>query len=74
MGAGRSELALSIFGKSYGSQISGSLIINGQKVDLKNSRDAIDHKIAYVTEDRKEHGLILSNQLGLILLWPRWIR
>ena len=63
MGAGRSELALSIFGKSYGSQISGSLIINGQELDLKNSRDAIDHKIAYVTEDRKEHGLILSNSI-----------
>lgn len=63
MGAGRTELALSIFGKSYGSNISGELYINGQLVNLKNSRQAINKKLAYITEDRKGDGLILSNPI-----------
>ncbi len=63
MGAGRTELAMSIFGKSYGSKISGQLLIDGQEVKLKSIRDAIDHKIAYVTEDRKGNGLILTNPI-----------
>ncbi|MFI3214002.1 MAG: multiple monosaccharide ABC transporter ATP-binding protein [Eubacteriales bacterium] len=63
MGAGRTELAMSIFGKSYGSKISGTLLIDGKEVHLKSVRDAIDHKIAYVTEDRKGNGLILSNPI-----------
>ena len=65
MGAGRTELAMSIFGKSYGTNISGKLIINGKEVHLKNVRDAIDHKLAYVTEDRKGNGLILSNPIKI---------
>lgn len=63
MGAGRTELAMSVFGKSYGTNISGELFINGEKVVLKNSRDAIDHGLAYVTEDRKGNGLILSSSI-----------
>ena len=65
MGAGRTELAMSIFGKSYGRDISGELSIDGKKVDLKNVHDAINHKIAYVTEDRKVNGLILSNPIRI---------
>ena len=63
MGAGRTELAMSIFGKSYGSDISGKLFINGKEVDLKSPRDAINEKLAYVTEDRKGNGLVLSNSI-----------
>ncbi|MCR5410302.1 MAG: sugar ABC transporter ATP-binding protein [Lachnospiraceae bacterium] len=63
MGAGRTELAMSIFGKSYGSAVSGTLTINGQEVDLKDPRAAIDAKLAYVTEDRKGNGLVLSNPI-----------
>lgn len=63
MGAGRTELAMSIFGKSYGTAITGDLLIEGNKVNLKNALDAIEHKIAYVTEDRKGNGLILSNSI-----------
>jgi len=63
MGAGRTELAMSVFGKSYGTNITGSLYINGKKVALKNARDAIDHGLAYVTEDRKGNGLILSSSI-----------
>ncbi|MDD6401847.1 MAG: sugar ABC transporter ATP-binding protein [Lachnospiraceae bacterium] len=65
MGAGRTELAMSIFGKSYGHNISGQLMINGKEVHLKNVRDAIKHKIAYVTEDRKGNGLVLSNSIKI---------
>lgn len=63
MGAGRTELAMSIFGKAYGTNISGELYLNGNEVKLKNIKDAIAHKIAYVTEDRKGNGLVLSNSI-----------
>ena len=63
MGAGRTELATSIFGKSYGSGISGALFVNGELVDFKSIPDAIKSKIAYVTEDRKSQGLVLSNPI-----------
>lgn len=63
MGAGRTELTMSVFGKSYGSNISGHLFINGEEVQLKNVHDAIRHGLAYATEDRKDNGLILSNPI-----------
>jgi putative multiple sugar transport system ATP-binding protein len=65
MGAGRTELAMSIFGKSYGTNISGELYLNGEEVHLKNIKDAIKHKIAYVTEDRKGNGLVLTNPIKI---------
>ncbi len=63
MGAGRTELAMSVFGKSYGNDISGQVYINGKEVHLNNVKQAIDNKLAYVTEDRKGNGLILSNPI-----------
>jgi len=63
MGAGRTELAMSLFGKSYGVDISGEVYINGKRVHLNTVKDAIAHKIAYVTEDRKGNGLILSTPI-----------
>ncbi|MBR1821695.1 MAG: sugar ABC transporter ATP-binding protein, partial [Clostridia bacterium] len=64
MGAGRTELAMSIFGQSYGVNFSGTLKIDGKPVKLKKSEsDAIKHRIAYVTEDRKGNGLILSQSI-----------
>ena len=65
MGAGRTELAMSIFGRSYGSNITGTLKINGKEVQLKTVREAINHKLAYVTEDRKGNGLVLSNPIKI---------
>ena len=62
-GAGRTEFAMSVFGKSYGSNISGDLYIKGEKVNLKNPHDAIRHGLAYVTEDRKTNGLILGESI-----------
>lgn len=63
MGAGRTELAMSIFGRSYGANITGTLKVGGKEVVLKSPRDAINAKIAYVTEDRKGNGLVLSNSI-----------
>ena len=54
---------MSIFGKSYGTGITGSLKLGGKEVTLKNPREAIDAKLAYVTEDRKGNGLVLSNPI-----------
>ena len=64
MGAGRTELAMSIFGQSYGTLLSGTLKIDGKEVKLKKTPlDAIRHKIAYVTEDRKGNGLVLTQSI-----------
>lgn len=65
MGAGRTELAKSIFGRSYGVNISGELLINGTPVNIKNVKEAIRKKIAYVTEDRKSDGLVLSQEIRI---------
>ncbi|MBE5909349.1 MAG: sugar ABC transporter ATP-binding protein [Lachnospiraceae bacterium] len=63
-GAGRTELAMSLFGRSYGSHISGQEFINGKEVHLKNEHDAIEHGLAYATEDRKVNGLVLSDSIA----------
>lgn len=63
MGAGRTELAMSIFGKSYGTNISGQIFLNGKEVSLPTVKSAINHHIAYVTEDRKGNGLILTESI-----------
>lgn len=63
MGAGRTELAMSIFGRSYGKRISGAAYLKGKKVQLNSINQAIDHGIAYVTEDRKHYGLILIDDI-----------
>lgn len=65
MGAGRTELAMSLFGKSYGEHITGQLFLNGEEVHLNTVEEAIRHKLAYVTEDRKANGLILSNPIKI---------
>ena len=57
-GAGRTELARSLFGHSYGTGITGQLKINGREVHLKNERSAIEAGLAYVTEDRKQKVLL----------------
>src|SRR5699024_593403 len=59
MGAGRTELAMSIFGRSYGSAVSGRAFKHGVRVDLRTVEHAIRQGVAYTTEDRKRHGLNL---------------
>ena len=63
MGAGRTELAMSLFGRSYGAEISGTVEIHGKEVKLHSPRQAIEAGLAYVTEDRKGNGLILTNPI-----------
>lgn len=64
-GAGRTELARSLFGHSYGTGITGQLKINGREVHLKNERSAIEAGLAYVTEDRKDNGLVLIDTIAV---------
>ncbi|MDR2518539.1 MAG: ATP-binding cassette domain-containing protein [Spirochaetaceae bacterium] len=59
MGAGRTELMMSIYGKSYGSRSTGALYLKGQPASLKNAKDALNSGMTYVSEDRKGLGLIL---------------
>ena len=63
-GAGRTELAMSIFGHAYGTNISGELYIDGKQKNLKSERDAILAGLAYVTEDRKGNGLVLPDSIA----------
>ncbi|MDU5105926.1 multiple monosaccharide ABC transporter ATP-binding protein [Clostridium sp.] len=63
MGAGRTEFAMSIFGKAYGRNISGTIIKNGKEIKFNNIREAIDSGLAYVTEDRKTAGLNLIDSI-----------
>ncbi len=63
MGAGRTEFAMSVFGKAYGSKISGEVKINGEKADVSTIHKAIQNGLAYSTEDRKAQGLILIDSI-----------
>ena len=63
MGAGRTELAMSIFGRAYGAHISGKAYKNGQEIDVSTINKAIANGLAYATEDRKAYGLILIEQI-----------
>ncbi|MFN3278876.1 MAG: multiple monosaccharide ABC transporter ATP-binding protein [Paracoccus hibiscisoli] len=63
MGAGRTELAMSVFGRSYGRDISGQVLMHGRPVDVSTVDRAIAAGLAYVTEDRKTLGLILDETI-----------
>ena len=63
IGAGRTELAMSIFGKAYGTKISGTLKKDGQPLRIPSIPAAIAAGFAYITEDRKGNGLVLSDSV-----------
>jgi putative multiple sugar transport system ATP-binding protein len=63
MGAGRTEFAMSLFGRSWGANISGHIRLEGHEIALPNVAAAIDAGLAYVTEDRKQLGLILADDV-----------
>src|SRR6266700_1234167 len=63
MGAGRTEFAMSLFGRSWGRKITGRAMLHGHKVDLSTVSRAIDAGLAYVTEDRKQFGLLLADDV-----------
>ncbi|MFH8384363.1 multiple monosaccharide ABC transporter ATP-binding protein [Kitasatospora sp. NPDC018058] len=64
MGAGRTELAMSVFGRSYGRWASGRVRLNGREIRTRTVPEAIGHGIAYVTEDRKQLGLNLIDDIS----------
>ncbi|GGT59493.1 xylose ABC transporter ATP-binding protein [Streptomyces kurssanovii] len=64
MGAGRTELAMSVFGRSYGRNISGTVLKDGKEIRTRTVPEAVGHGIAYVTEDRKHYGFNLIDTIG----------
>ncbi len=63
MGAGRTEFMMSVFGRSYGRDASGRVFLHGEEVSTRTVKDAIDNKLAYVSEDRKQYGLNLISDI-----------
>lgn len=63
MGSGRTELAMSVFGGTYGQDITGQVLMHGKQVDVSSVQKAIKAGIAYVTEDRKGNGLLLDDNI-----------
>jgi putative multiple sugar transport system ATP-binding protein len=63
MGAGRTELAMSVFGRSYGVHLGGKIFKDGREVDIRTVADAIRNGLAYVSEDRKAIGLNLLDDI-----------
>jgi putative multiple sugar transport system ATP-binding protein len=63
MGAGRTELAMSLFGRSYGTWLGGRVFKDGHEIKLTSVRQAIGHGIGYVSEDRKALGLNLLDSV-----------
>ncbi|WP_055589921.1 multiple monosaccharide ABC transporter ATP-binding protein [Peterkaempfera griseoplana] len=64
MGAGRTELAMSVFGRSYGRGVSGQVFKDGREIRTRTVPEAVGHGIAYVTEDRKQYGLNLIDDIS----------
>ncbi|MBT2451461.1 sugar ABC transporter ATP-binding protein [Streptomyces sp. ISL-43] len=64
MGAGRTELAMSVFGRSYGRYAGGRVLLDGKEIRTRTVPEAIGHGIAYVTEDRKHLGLNLMDDIS----------
>ncbi len=63
MGAGRTEFAMSVFGRAWGQRISGEVRLHGQPIDVSTVGKAVAHGLAYVTEDRKGNGLVLTEDI-----------
>jgi putative multiple sugar transport system ATP-binding protein len=64
MGAGRTEFAMSLFGRTYGTNISGTVRLKGRPIDVSSVGRAVQNGIAYVTEDRKTYGLVLEEDIA----------
>ena len=75
IGAGRTELAMSVFGHAYGTHITGELFKDGKPIELRTIPQAIQAGLAYVTEDRKGNGLIIPDSIkhNFTLARPQFI-
>ncbi|MCR5859481.1 multiple monosaccharide ABC transporter ATP-binding protein [Mesorhizobium sp. J428] len=63
MGAGRTEFAMSVFGRTYGTKITGEVLMHGKPADTSTVGRAVDAGLAYATEDRKTYGLNLIDHI-----------
>ncbi|MDP3896684.1 MAG: sugar ABC transporter ATP-binding protein [Mesorhizobium sp.] len=63
MGAGRTEFAMSVFGRTYGRRISGEVFVHGKRADTSSVGKSVACGIAYATEDRKTYGLNLIDHI-----------
>ena len=63
MGAGRTEIAMSLFGRSYGQKHTGRVFKNGKEIHLRSVDESIKNGVAYVSEDRKTYGLVLIQDI-----------
>jgi putative multiple sugar transport system ATP-binding protein len=63
MGAGRTEFAMSVFGRSYGINVTGEVFLHGKPADTSTVHRAVASGLAYATEDRKVYGLNLIDHI-----------
>jgi ribose transport system ATP-binding protein len=68
VGAGRTELAMLLFGAAHVDK--GEILINGNPVKFKSPLDAINHKVGLLTEDRKGQGLFLEMAVKWNIVFP----
>lgn len=68
VGAGRTEIGRAIFGAEPIE--SGKIVLNGKELNIKSTSDAISHKMGYLTEDRKQQGLVLDMDIRLNSIAP----
>ena len=62
MGSGRTELVTTLFGE-YAKVSQGKIRLEGREITVRNSREAMQHGISLVPEDRKVHGLVLMQSI-----------
>ena len=72
MGSGRTELVMTLFGE-YAKITQGKIKMEGQEITIRNSREAMQHGISLVPEDRKRHGLVLMQSILRNISLPTWI-
>ncbi|MFP4661999.1 MAG: ATP-binding cassette domain-containing protein [Halanaerobiales bacterium] len=71
IGSGRTELAMSLFGQAYGTKAAGTILKDGDILNLNSESEAIHKGLAYVTEDRKESGILLDSSIKHNITLPR---
>ncbi|SFS57179.1 sugar ABC transporter ATP-binding protein [Paenibacillus sp. 453mf] len=68
MGAGRTEIMRALFGLD--SLHSGEMLVRGKKVNIRKPDDAVKHGIGFITEDRKDEGLVLDFSIRENMVLP----
>ena len=63
MGAGRTEIGMSLFGRSYGQKHSGKIYKNGGQINIGSVDASIENGVVYLSEDRKNYGLVMVQNI-----------